>query len=74
LLFQGILLVQKTALQESPAMGMAMSWAYACIPVGSALMLFHLLVIMIKNTPSPHPFPLSRGKRKGGGEHEPQNP
>jgi TRAP-type C4-dicarboxylate transport system permease small subunit len=73
LLFQGILLVQKTALQESPAMGMAMGWAYACIPVGSALMLFHLLVIMIKDPPSTHPSSLSGGEDQGAGELETRN-
>ena len=70
LLVQGILLVQKTSLQESPAMGMAMGWAYACIPVGAALMLFHLLVIMIKDIPSPRPSPFSGGDGKDEGELE----
>ncbi len=48
LLFQGIVLVQKTLLQESPAMGISMSWAYASLPVGGALMAIHLLVIFFK--------------------------
>jgi len=47
-------------------MGMPMGWAYACIPVGSALMLFHLLVIMIRDTPSSILL-LSPGRRQGGG-------
>jgi TRAP-type C4-dicarboxylate transport system permease small subunit len=50
ILVQGILLVQKTALQDSPAMGIPMSWAYACLPVGAALMAIHLLVIFLKDT------------------------
>jgi TRAP-type C4-dicarboxylate transport system permease small subunit len=50
ILFQGIFLVQKTALQESPAMGIPMSWAYACVPVGATLMAIHLLVILLKDT------------------------
>jgi TRAP-type C4-dicarboxylate transport system permease small subunit len=49
ILVQGITLVQKTALQESPAMGISMSWAYACLPVGGALMAIHLIVIFLKD-------------------------
>jgi TRAP-type C4-dicarboxylate transport system permease small subunit len=49
LLSQGITLVEKTAQQESPAMGIAMGWAYACIPVAAALMLFHLIIIFFKD-------------------------
>jgi TRAP-type C4-dicarboxylate transport system permease small subunit len=48
LLVQGIVLVQKTAAQQSPAMELSMGWAYACLPVGAALMAIHLLVIIIK--------------------------
>ncbi len=50
LLVYGITLVEKTALQESPAMGIPMSWAYACLPFGAALMAIHLMVIFIKDT------------------------
>jgi C4-dicarboxylate transporter DctQ subunit len=49
ILVQGITLVQKTAPQESPAMGISMSWAYACLPVGGALMAIHLVVIFLKD-------------------------
>lgn len=49
ILFQGITLVQKTALQESPAMGISMGWAYASLPVGAALMAIHLFVIFLKD-------------------------
>ncbi len=49
ILIQGIRLVQKTILQESPAMGISMAWAYACLPVGGALMAIHLLVIFLKD-------------------------
>jgi TRAP-type C4-dicarboxylate transport system permease small subunit len=49
ILVQGITLVQKTASQESPAMGIPMSWAYACLPVGGALMAIHLIVIFLKD-------------------------
>ena len=49
ILVQGMTLVQKTALQDSPAMGIPMSWAYACLPVGGALMAIHLLVIFLKD-------------------------
>ena len=49
ILIQGITLVQKTVLQESPAMGISMSWAYACLPVVAALMAIHLVVIIIKD-------------------------
>jgi TRAP-type C4-dicarboxylate transport system permease small subunit len=48
LLVQGILLVEKTAAQRSPAMEISMGWFYSCIPVGAALMAIHLLVIMSK--------------------------
>ena len=34
ILVKGIVLVLKTISQESPAMGISMSWAYACLPVG----------------------------------------
>lgn len=49
ILVQGIILVQKTALQESPAMGISMGWAYACLPVGAALMAIHLAIIFLKD-------------------------
>jgi len=44
----GIVLVEKTAAQQSPAMEISMSWAYACLPVGATLMILHLLTIMGK--------------------------
>jgi TRAP-type C4-dicarboxylate transport system permease small subunit len=50
ILVQGIKLVQITMLQESPAMGISMGWAYACLPVAAALMTIHLLVIFVKDT------------------------
>ena len=50
LIVYGITLVQKTALQESPAMGIPMSWAYTCLPVGGALMAIHLFIIFLKDT------------------------
>jgi TRAP-type C4-dicarboxylate transport system permease small subunit len=53
ILVQGITLVQKTVLQESPAMGISMSWAYASLPVGGALMAIHLLAIFLKDTTKP---------------------
>lgn len=49
ILVQGITLVQKTVHQESPAMGISMGWAYACLPVGAALMAIHLFVIFFKD-------------------------
>ena len=48
LLVQGIVLVQKTADQQSPAMEISMGWAYASLPMGAALMAIHLLVMIIK--------------------------
>ena len=48
ILFHGIILVQKTALQESPAMGISMAWAYASLPVGGALMAIHLIALSLK--------------------------
>jgi TRAP-type C4-dicarboxylate transport system permease small subunit len=49
ILIQGVKLVQATVLQKSPAMGISMGWAYACLPVGAGLMAIHLLVILIKD-------------------------
>ncbi len=46
---EGMTLVRKTALQDSPAMGIPMSWAYASLPVGGALMGIHLIVILLKD-------------------------
>jgi TRAP-type C4-dicarboxylate transport system permease small subunit len=46
---QGIRLVQATVLQESPAMGIPMGWAYACLPVGALLMAIHLVLIFLKD-------------------------
>lgn len=54
ILVQGILLVEKTTLQDSPAMGISMGWAYACLPVGAALMAIHLLVMIIKEVMEKH--------------------
>jgi TRAP-type C4-dicarboxylate transport system permease small subunit len=48
ILVEGIVLVQKTALQESPAMGMSMGLAYASLPVCAGLMALHLIVILLK--------------------------
>ena len=48
LLAQGIVLVQKTADQESPAMEISMGWAYASLPVGAAFMAIHLLVMLLE--------------------------
>ena len=48
ILIQGIILVQKTSLQESPAMAISMSWAYASIPVAAGLMAVHLLTVLLK--------------------------
>jgi TRAP-type C4-dicarboxylate transport system permease small subunit len=50
ILIQGVKLVQATVLQKSPAMGISMGWAYACLPVGAGLMVIHLLAILIKDT------------------------
>jgi TRAP-type C4-dicarboxylate transport system permease small subunit len=48
LLVYGIVLVQKTVAQQSPAMEISMGWAYACLPVGAALMSIHLLAILLQ--------------------------
>lgn len=48
LLVEGAALVRKTVDQLSPAMEIPMGWAYACLPVGAALMGLHLLVIMLR--------------------------
>ena len=49
ILIQGIKLVQITAVQESPAMGISMGWAYGCLPVAAALMTIHLAAIFFKD-------------------------
>ena len=48
-LVQGITLVQKTRLQESPAMAISMAWAYAALPIGAGLMVIHLTVILLRD-------------------------
>jgi TRAP-type transport system small permease protein len=48
LLVQGMVLVQKTLDQHSPAMEIPMGWAYACLPMGASLMGIHLLVIILR--------------------------
>ncbi len=53
ILVQGIVLVQKTVAQQSPAMEISMGWAYACLPVGAVLMAIHLLVIILKEAVDP---------------------
>jgi len=61
ILAEGVTLVRKTTLQESPAMGMSMGIAYAGLPVGAALMAVHLLVIFLKEAAgeaSPHDMTL----------------
>ena len=50
MLVQGIVLVQRTTAQMSPAMEISMGYAYACLPVGAALMAVHLLTILIKES------------------------
>jgi TRAP-type C4-dicarboxylate transport system permease small subunit len=57
ILIQGIVLVQKTSLQESPAMLISMAWAYGALPVGAGLMTVHLLTALIKE--------VSPGKQSG---------
>lgn len=47
LLVQGVVLVRKTVDQLSPAMEIPMGWAYACLPVGAALMGIHLLIMIL---------------------------
>lgn len=69
ILIWGIGLVGQTVSQESPAMGISMGWAYACLPAGGALMSFHLLVIFLKDAaPSLRPCPASTGERAREGE------
>ncbi len=56
LLVEGVILVQKTAAQQSPAMEISMGWAYAALPAGAGLMAIHLLIIILKeavNKPEP---------------------
>jgi len=48
ILVQGVVLLQRTSAQTSPAMQISMGMAYACLPVGAALMALHLLVIILK--------------------------
>lgn len=50
ILVQGIVLLQRTSAQTSPAMQISMGLAYACLPVGAALMALHLLVIILKES------------------------
>jgi TRAP-type C4-dicarboxylate transport system permease small subunit len=43
------------ARQEALSLPMRMNWAYAAMPVGAALMLFHLLVGALAGSPVPRP-------------------
>ncbi|MGR6836845.1 TRAP transporter small permease [Syntrophomonas erecta] len=45
---QGNHLVTATALQKSAALQMPMSWAYLALPLSAALMIFHTLVMLVK--------------------------
>jgi TRAP-type C4-dicarboxylate transport system permease small subunit len=54
LFLEGIVLVQRTIAQQSPAMEISMGWAYACLPVGAALMAIHLLIIILKEAVEKH--------------------
>jgi TRAP-type C4-dicarboxylate transport system permease small subunit len=49
ILVQGIVLVRNAAAQLSPAMRISMSWAYASLPAGAALMAIHLFTIFLKD-------------------------
>lgn len=46
-LVNGIALVQRVAFQSTIALGISMQIPYAAAPIGSALMIYHLLVLMI---------------------------
>jgi TRAP-type transport system small permease protein len=49
ILVHGILLVEHTTDQRSPATGISMSWIYSCLPAGAALMAIHLLTLLLKD-------------------------
>lgn len=46
-LVYGLMLVQRVSLQSTIALGVSMQVPYLSVPVGSALMIYHLLVMML---------------------------
>ena len=46
----GVLLVQLTLDQRSPALGVPVAWVYAAVPIAGALMLFHVIAEQTSRT------------------------
>jgi TRAP-type C4-dicarboxylate transport system permease small subunit len=61
LAWQGIALVSRTVFQVSPTLQIHMRWVYVAIPIGSLLMLFHLLLIGIRQGVAEHPLYVPEG-------------
>jgi TRAP-type C4-dicarboxylate transport system permease small subunit len=55
-LYSGIEVTRVTHAQQSPALGIPMSWVYLAVPVGATLMLLELAI----PRPSPSPAPSDR--------------
>jgi TRAP-type C4-dicarboxylate transport system permease small subunit len=43
----GLVLVQRVSFQSTIALGISMQLPYASVPVGSILMIYHMLVVML---------------------------
>jgi TRAP-type C4-dicarboxylate transport system permease small subunit len=61
LAWQGIAIMIRTLYQVSPTLEISMRWVYAAIPIGSCLMLWHLLISLLKTGFADHPLFSSKG-------------
>ena len=61
LTWQGVALVSRTVFQVSPTLQIHMRWVYVAIPIGSLLMLFHLVIIGMKQGIAEHPLYVPEG-------------
>lgn len=61
LVWQGIAIMIRTLYQVAPTLEISMRWVYAAIPIGSSLMLWHLLISLLKRGLADHPLFSSKG-------------
>ncbi len=61
LTWQGIAIMIRTIHQVSPTLEISMRWVYAAIPIGSSLMLWHLLISLLRTRFADHPLFSSKG-------------
>ncbi len=61
LTWQGVEIVNRTTFQVSPTLEISMRWVYAAIPIGSGLMLLHLLISLLKTGVTDNPLFSAKG-------------